>query len=242
MSTARIKGKIIHHQSKGTGAMKQYRINLEGLSPLLMHKDNIAFAEKVSAWCKAPENKAHSVSGDDRTPPWTWIGYLYHDGHHVGIDADNIMTMLREGGAKVLTGKGKETFKKQTQSGILIDQPQFEVFVGDGSQIKMDDIKPLIGNLDFKEHLDTAEMLGFELLVKRARIGQKKHVRVRPMFRQWTATGSITVLDEELSGLTADILQTILNQAGALCGLCDWRPSSGSSGTFGRFKPTVEAA
>lgn len=206
----------------------------------MMHKDNIAFSEKIQAWARSPENKAHSTAGDDRTPPWTWIGYLYHDGHHVGIDADNIMTMLREGGAKVLTGKGKETFKKQTQSGVVLDQQQFEVFVGDGSQIEMDDIRPLIGNMDFKEHLDTAEALGFELLVKRAKIGRAKHVRVRPMFRQWTAIGSITVLDEELSGLTHDVLQTILNQAGALCGLCDWRPSSGSSGTFGRFKPLVE--
>lgn len=219
--------------------MKQYQITLEGLSPLLMHKDNIAFSEKIQAWTREPENKANSVSGDDRTPPWTWIGYLYHDGHHVGIDSDNIMTMLREGGAKVLTGKGKETFKKQTQSGLMLDQQQFALYVEKTVEISMDDIRPLIGKMDFKAHLDTAEALGFELLVKRAKIGRAKHVRVRPMFRNWTASGTVTVLDEELTGLTGDVLQKILNQSGALCGLGDWRPSAPSSGTFGRFAPTV---
>lgn len=221
--------------------MNRYEVTLQGLTPLLMHKDNLAYAEKVHAWAMAPENKASSVAGDDRTPPWTWIGYLYHDGETVGIDADNVMTMLREGGAKVLTGKGKETFKKQTQSGIMIDNQQFAIFVADGNTVGMKDIKPLIGNMDFKEHIDTAELLGFELLVKRAKIGRAKHIRVRPMFRNWVAVGTVTVLDEELTGITRDVLQTILNQAGALCGLCDWRPSSPSSGALGKFSPTIKA-
>jgi len=219
--------------------MKQYSITLNGLSPLLMHNDNLSFSEKINAWRRDPANKENSVSGDDRTPPWTWIGYLYHDGHKVGISSDNIMTMLREGGAKVSNGRGKETYKKQTQSGIMLDQQQFDIQIG-GKCVVMDGIKGLIGNLDFSKHIEVAEGLGFELLVKRAKIGRAKHIRVRPMFREWTAAGSLTVLDEELSGLTKDVLQIILNQAGALCGLCDWRPSSGSSGTFGRFSPVVE--
>ena len=220
--------------------MKQYQITLEGLSPLLMHNDNLAYTEKIVAWRKDPANKDHGVSGDDRTPPWTWIGYTYHDGRHLGVASDNIMTMLREGGAKVLTGKGKETYKKQTQSGIMLDQQQFDLLIN-GKPVSIDDIKPLIGEPDFNNHLDQAEHLGFELLVKRAKIGRAKHIRVRPMFRTWVLFGSITVLDEELTGITKDILQTILNQAGALCGICDWRPSSPSSGTFGRFAPHVEA-
>ena len=218
--------------------MKQYQITLEGLTPLLMHNDNLTFSEKLSEWRKAPENKELSATADDRSPAWTWIGYLYHDGQHIGISSDNVMTMLREGGAKVIN-RGKETYKKQTQSGIMLDQQQFDVYVDD-ERIPVAEVKPLIGNLDFATHLSQAEKLGFELLVKRAKVQRSKHIRVRPMFREWKAIGSITVLDEELSGLTKPILQTILNQAGALCGLCDWRPSSPSSGTFGKFKPTIE--
>jgi hypothetical protein len=219
--------------------MKQYRITLEGLTPLLMHNDNLNFSEKVMAWRRDPQNKEHSVSGDDRTPPWTWIGYLYHDGKNIGISSDNIMTMLREGGAKVLTGKGKETYKKQSQSGIMLDQQQFDLFCNN-QKIGIEKVKDLIGNLEFNDHIELAESLDFELLVKRAKIGRSKHIRVRPMFRQWVATGTLTVLDEELTGLTEQILTTILKQAGSLCGLCDWRPSSPSSGTFGKFAPEVE--
>jgi len=64
--------------------MEQYQVTLKGLTPLLMHSDNLAFSERVTAWQKAPENKANSKAGDDRSPAWTWIGYLYHDGKHVG--------------------------------------------------------------------------------------------------------------------------------------------------------------
>jgi len=219
--------------------MEQYSIVLEGLTPLLMHNDNLPFCEKIIAWRKEPENKANSVAGDDRSPAWTWIGYLYHDGKNLGVSSDNIMTMLKEGGSKVLTGKKQETYKKQTQSGLMLDQQQLDLRVS-GNTIAISDIKPLIGEIDFSKHIETAERLGFELLVKRAKIGKAKHVRVRPMFRTWTLEGSFTVFDSELTGLTEEVLKTILNQAGALCGLCDWRPSSPSaSGTFGRFAPTI---
>lgn len=220
--------------------MEQYEITLTGLTPLLMHNDNLAFNEKIKAWQKLPENKIYSVAGDDRSPAWTWVGYLYHNNDILGVSSDNIMTMLREGGSKVLVGKGKETYKKQTQSGVMLDQQQFDLVVN-GKHISVDDIKQLIGNMDFNKHIETAEMLGFELLVKRAKIDKNKHVRVRPMFRNWTLIGSLTVLDPELTGLNEETLKIILNQAGALCGLCDWRPSSPkASGTFGKFSPAIK--
>jgi len=214
--------------------MQRYSLTLEGKTPLLMHRDNLAFAEKVEAWRKDPANKELSFRGDDRSPAWTWIGYLYHDTKHVGIDADNIMTMLREGGAKV-PAKGKETYKKQTQSGIVLDVQQFDLLVG-GKPAAVEPFRALIGVTDFLQHIQAAEAHGFELLVKRAKVGQSKHVRVRPMFRDWAATGTFSVIDEELSGLTEPILQRIVAQAGLLCGTCDWRPASPkSSGTFGTF-------
>jgi hypothetical protein len=219
--------------------MERYSIELNGLSPLIMHQDNLAFGEKVKAWQKDPANKAQSTAGDDRTPAWIWLGYSYNDGREFGIPSDNFMTMVREGGAKVSTGKGKGTFKKQTQAGILLDQQQLTLLVN-GKPVPVEPFKPLIGNNDFNQHIDMAEGHGFELLVKRAKVGQSKHVRVRPMFRQWTLVGSFTVMDPEVSGLNEHVIRTVLNQAGALCGLGDWRPSSPSSGTFGRFEPVIK--
>ena len=76
--------------------MERYQIILEGETPLLMHRDNIQFSERVRAWQQ--ENRSLSVAGDDRTPAWSWIGSLYDDGEYVGLNADNVMTMLREAG------------------------------------------------------------------------------------------------------------------------------------------------
>jgi hypothetical protein len=220
--------------------MKRYQIELTGNTPLLMHQDNVSFGERVRAWQKDPANKGLSVAGDDRSPAWVWIGYAYHDGRNFGMPSDNLMTMLREGGAKV-NKKGKETFKKYTQSGVMLDQQQFDLLI-DGKLVPVAPFKALIGNNDFTQHLDAAEAAGFELLVKRAVVGRAKHVRVRPMFRTWSLVGSLTVLDEDQSGLSRATLQQILDIAGALCGLGDWRPSSGASGTFGRFSASVKPA
>jgi hypothetical protein len=218
--------------------MKRYEVTLEGLTPLLMHNDNLAFGEKVEAWQKDPANKEFQERGDDRSPAWRWLGYVYHDKKVFGLPSDNLMTMLREGGAKVIN-KGKETYKKQTQAGIMIDQQQWPILIGDKT-VPVEPFFDLIGGNDFNAQLELAEKYGFELLVKRAKVGQAKHVRVRPMFRRWKAVGSLTVIDEELSGLVAPVLDTILAQAGALVGLGDWRPASPkSSGTFGKFAPKI---
>lgn len=219
--------------------MKQYMVALEGTTPMLHHQDNLIFGEKVKSWQKDPANKEHSISGDDRSPAWTWVGYLYHDRKHIGIPADNLMTMLREGGAKT-PNKGKETYKRQAASGIIIDGEQWDMILN-GNPVPVKDILALVGNNDFLAHAAAAEALGFELNIKRAKIGASKHVRVRPMFRGWSAVGSLTVIDEELSGLTKPVLQRILDQAGAVCGLADWRPSSPSKpGSFGKFAATIK--
>lgn len=222
--------------------MIQYQITLTGLTPLLMHADNLVYAEKLAAWRNDPSNRELSTAGDDRSPAWTWLCYCYHDTRVFGVPSDNLMTMLREGGAKVKTGgKSNETYKKHTQSGIMIDQQQWPIIVKGGSVDFAGLWSSLMGVNDFAAHVDAAETSGFELLVKRAKIGQSKHVRVRAMFRNWQAVGSLTVLDEELSGLDSVAITRILQQGGSLVGLGDWRPSSPRSpGTFGKFSVDIQ--
>lgn len=223
-------------------AMKRYEIVLTGSTPLIMHKDNLSFGEKVKAWQKDPANKELSVAGDDRSPAWTWIGSIYHDEKYITMSADNLATCIREGGAKVPTGRkgGDKTYKKLSQSGIVLETPEYELTVG-GKQIEIAPIRDLIGENDFFRHMEVAEDLGFELFVKRAKIGMSKHVRVRPLFRDWQVRGCITILDEEIFGLTKPVLQNIFNQAGMFCGLGDWRPSSSKApGFYGKFVATLE--
>ena len=217
--------------------MERYQIILEGETPLLMHRDNIQFSERVRAWQQ--ENRSLSVAGDDRTPAWSWIGSLYDDGEYVGLNADNMMTMLREGGAKVPTGAKNETYKRQTQSGIVLEEICPPLLVN-GKRLEMAPISALLDEDDFASHVEAVQEMGFDLLVKRAKVGTSKHIRVRPMFGKWAVITSLMVVDPKESGITREVLQKILNKAGSLCGLGDWRPSSRTPGQFGRFKATVE--
>src|SRR3990167_1453624 len=135
----------------------------------------------MEAWKLDPRNKKFSKAGDDRTPPYRWIGYLYHDMKVVALAQDMIMRCLMEGGALVLVpgGRSGKTFKAQTQSGMMCETPFWSFFTG-GKQIQMTDLHPLMDEPDFKRHEEAAEALGFSLWAKRARIGQKKHIRIRP--------------------------------------------------------------
>ena len=217
--------------------MERYKIILEGETPLLMHRDNIQFSERVRAWQQ--ENRSLSVAGDDRTPAWSWIGSLYDDGEYVGLNADNMMTMLREGGAKVPTGSKNETYKRQTQSGIVLEEICPPLLVN-GKRLEMAPISALLDEDVFEAHVEAVREMGFDLLVKRAKVGTSKHIRVRPMFEKWAVITTLMVVDPKEYGITQEVLQKILNKAGSLCGLGDWRPSSRTPGQFGRFSATVE--
>lgn len=214
---------------------KTYTITLTGVTPLLLHHDNIEWAEKAARWSKDPDNKKQSVAGDDRTPAWTWIGYCYDDGKHITIDSDNLMTMFRDAGKKCPAAKGRGSLKALTQSGIVVNEIGWPI-QNQGRFIDIKSIHDLASVPDFAEHAKHAEALGFELFVKRARIGQAKHIRVRPRFNDWSAQGTVTILDDSI---TQQVLETLLDQGGRLVGLGDWRPGSPASGRFGMFEARV---
>jgi hypothetical protein len=217
--------------------MNTYGVTLIGETPLLLHQDSIEWREQMDLWIKDPQNKKASKAGDDRFPAHRWIGCCYYDGQHVGIASDNLMTMLREGGAKVPTGKKGQTFKRQSQSGLVVNEILWPLVTSNGP-VPWAPIAAMATDSDFANHKQAVQALGFELFVKGAKIGASKHIRVRPRFDTWSAAGTITVLDETI---TQGILQQILEQAGMFCGLGDWRPSSPSKpGSWGRFRAEVK--
>lgn len=216
---------------------KNYAVTLVGATDLLMHKDNLDFGTKVKAWAKDPGNKARATSGDDRSPAWSWLSCLYTAGGLVVIDADNIMSMLRDGGKKCAAPTGKGSMKAQTQSGIICNEIGWPLEVGDGRLIDSNKLMQMMNVEDFEEHEKAAIEAGFRLFVKRARIGTSKHVRVRPRFEKWKASGTLTVTNETI---TQAMLEAILRVSGSLCGIGDWRPSSPTPGQFGCFTPEVK--
>lgn len=212
--------------------MRQYQVELIGKTPLLVHRDNIEFQTEMEHWRSRPENKKKSKAGDDRTPPHTWIGYLYHDEKYLCIPQDNLRSCMMEAGKKI--PKGKSNYKVEAASQIIIDAPYITLLI-DGKPIPFGPIDELLGSkdLDFVDHLDVVRKLGFTLHIKRAAVGQAKHVRVRPQFYKWSLAFQIEVLDDSL---TEQVLNDIFEVAGRLVGLCDWRPGEKKSpGPFGQF-------
>lgn len=220
--------------------MKTYEVTITGLSPLLMHWDNIEWAGTLERWRQDPTNKKFSKAGDDRSPAFSWLGCIYHDGDVVAMPSDNLMRCFMEGGAGVVVpgGKNGKTFKAQTQSGMLVADEFWPLLI-DGKPI---DVKPLLAltkEKDFDAHIKVASDAGFSVFVKRAKIGMSKHIRVRPRFDRWSLVGRIQVWDEQL---TLAALRDIVRVCGSYKGLGDWRPSSRTPGPFGRFEATVSEA
>lgn len=217
--------------------MRTYEVTITGKTPLLMHADNIEWADAMEAWKLNPDNKKNSKAGDDRTPAFRWLGSLYHDGETIAIPSDNLMRCIMEGGAMVLVpgGKSGKTFKAQTQSGCMSESAFWPLLVS-GKAVAIGPALDLEAEPDFAKHQAFATANGFELYLKRAKIGSSKHLRVRPRFNSWSTVGRLVVLDDQL---TEGVLRDILRYAGQYKGLCDWRPSSRTPGPFGMFTAEI---
>lgn len=214
--------------------IEKYRVRLVGITPLLMHWDNIEWADAMDKWKASAANKKESKAGDDRTPAYRWIGCLYHDGHNVSMFSDNVSRCVLDAAAMVPVpgARGNKTFKAQTQSGMRIDDP-FISFRVNGNPIPWKPIADLMRNgAIFADHLMAVRAMGFKLLTKRARIGASKHIRVRPVFENWELEFGISVWDRQL---TKEVLAEIYTYGGTYKGLGDWRPSSRTPGSHGMF-------
>lgn len=214
------------------------KVQLDGLTPLLMHADNIEWSDAMEAWKNDPKHKAESKAGDDRTPPWRWIGCLNYDDPQSGvvtIPSEYIMRSIMGGAAEVPTGKGKKTFKAQSQSGMMCAEFHWPLLVA-GKSIPMADIQEFRAIQDFSEHAKLTQALGFSLFVKRAKINGSKHVRVRPRFDNWSVSGELIITDPQI---TDDVLDNILSIAGRMKGLGDWRPGSPTPGPWGMFEAKI---
>jgi hypothetical protein len=214
----------------------EYEFTLIGSKPILFHADDVSGADQLSAWRKAAENKSVSVAGDDRSPPFTWQTYLYHDKTNLAIPQENILACLCKAGAAVPMAKGKGTFKSLSQSGLFIAD-EFCEFRVRGKPISIADVHAF-HDRPFAEHVAAVRKLGFELSVKRATVGNSKHVRVRAKFTGWTIHGVIETLDPLIDD---NILREMFTIAGKKVGLLDWRPSAPKKpGPYGTFRPELK--
>lgn len=209
---------------------------LKGISPLLMHADDVMMADELSAARKSM-SKGQKAPGDDRSPAWTWHTYCYHDDDHLVWPSENLMVSLRSAAATIIYSKQK-SFKELSQSGLIIPDECLDLSTRKGKvswgmiEAWRDDDTPFMQQS--KEF--TKNDPDCSLFVKRARIQQSKNIRVRPRFENWFVKGKIVITNPEIS---FERLVEFFTIAGDRCGLGDWRPSSKTPGPYGRFLPTL---
>jgi hypothetical protein len=120
---------------------------------------------------------------------------------------------------------------------MLVDGTHWPISV-DGKAIPVASVMALRAEKSFQAHQEAVQKLGFDLFLKRAKIGQSKHIRVRPRFETWATRGIVHVWDEQI---TLDALKQIVTYAGLYKGLGDWRPGGKTPGPFGMFTAEVTA-
>lgn len=214
--------------------MASFQVEIDGLSPLLMHYDNIEYQDAYQA-----AGQKGGKAGDDRHPVDRWKSYLYTDAarERVVVPAENLMAALGKVGGSIAIG-GKKTLKTASQ-GVVFDDLDLPLL--SGPKLKPVDFSA-VADIDgtFAEQAQAANKLGFSLFVKRCTVGTSRHIRVRPRFEKWSLRGTFQVWDDVL---TLERLRMLFEVAGKAAGLCDWRPGSPRKpGSFGRFEAKVSKA
>lgn len=181
--------------------MKQIKVSITGVSPLLVHSDR--FANPLD-----PATKAHKALTGNRKKTddiheaiakSEWMGSIYHrDSIGPYIPGQNFEASL-QGAAKL------------NKLGVKFKQ----------AVMVIEDEIPLIykGPRD-KEGLFAAGFLD----VRGVKVGMAKVMRCRPKFNEWGASFTVgfneDVLNEE------EVIRAI-HDAGTLIGVCDYRPRFG---------------
>ncbi len=214
--------------------MQSYSFKLTGVTSLLLHNNNIEERDRIEALRKRMKG---GKAGDDRSPAESWKGYLYvsEDTGNICMPAENLLACCLGGGVKVKVG-GKETLKTHSQR-IAFDRLDYDVYVN-GKTIAAKGVEAITG--EFGEHASAVRDLGFRLHVKPATVGTSKHIRVRPIFSNWTISGSFDIEDDDANVLSLTALRDLFTAMGRLVGIGDWRPSSPKKpGQYGRFSAEV---
>lgn len=226
---------------------RRFDITLTGTMPLLMHWDNPESELSEDRLAYAAAHRGDHAKGDDRSPAWTWFYYVSFDAHpngknEVGIPWEYIVRILGDAGAQMKGAKANSTLKREAVASVMpiVDEHLcYPLRLGSKKRtLTYEQLKPMVGVKEFRSHVEFARKNDFNLLVKRAAVGQSRHVRVRPQFPVWQVTIPVTLLaSTQLSG---DSFGQLWKHAERL-GIGDWRPSAPKSpGIYGTFKAEIQ--
>lgn len=180
--------------------MKTYNVEIENISPLLMHGSQALGMDDES---KAVKKKGGSaLLGDENE----WKRTIYFDkGVGCYLPAGNIEAALVEA-SKQFKITGRATATKFFKSGVFITEDILPILV---------DGKPILS-------LDKVEV--DKRCVKNPSTGGRQ-LRYRAIFKKWRCSFSLMVSSDDY--ISGDLVKQVLDYAGMYVGLCDYRPRFG---------------
>jgi len=177
--------------------MPMYKAELRSLSPYSQSKfHDVPKKEKEQAdayEARTWRERLHVMKDEIFIPPMALKNCLSECAKYLGMQ---------------IPGRGKNTYTKHVEAGVMITEP---IFLG----IKKDDA---IGEWFF---MDSQGRRG----------GSSRVKRCYPMVPEWKATVEIHVIDETI---TEDVLKLHLEEAGKFIGIGRFRPRN--NGFYGRFE------
>lgn len=188
--------------------LKEMQVELEGIRPLILHNGLLADPtnETVRAMKRITAKKNKKTDADlVELSRLEWLGGWYlNEAGQPFIPAANIERMVLDGARKARLGK-------DCQAAVFCEEDEVRIE------------HPLLAGAKVEKLADDPRFAIRCGVV----VAQKRIIRVRPMIpTQWKLKFTVTY-DDGVINATA-IRQAIVD-AGALCGLGDWRPK------FGRF-------
>lgn len=175
---------------------------------------------KLTSAAPLTQSRKHDVPKLEKELPDAYEQRTWRNKAHVNDDGQveipafalkcSVVAAAKYAGEQI-PGKGKSTWTKKFQCGILI--PENAV-----TDCTADDITPITINANSDG----------------VRGSGKRVFRTFPQLRKWTATVPVMVLDEII---TKDILEKYFTAAGQFVGVGQYRPENG--GTNGRFSVEV---
>lgn len=188
--------------------MSDYKLEIIGTAPLLMHSARLSNPLDPNARAMKKISAKRNKSEEDylALAKLEFMGALYHDAE-MGpyIPGANVFRTLVDAARKRKLGT------RVTSALFVQDDVNLLAYKGPR------DIEALWADESFRH----------EASVK---VGTSRVIRTRPQFRNWGAECTL-VVDPE--GLDHDDLTQIVDIAGSMIGLGDWRP------IFGRFTGTL---
>jgi hypothetical protein len=187
-------------------AYRTLNLKTTGVSPLLLHNGQLADPlSPIVAEIKKVSGKRGKTEADHRElARLEWLGSMYLRDGKPCVPGENIEATFVEAARKSRVGK-------QALAGIICPDAPLVEYNGPS------DINELWLLPDFR--------LTVGAKVQRARI-----MRTRPMFKEWALQFRLMFNDAVLN--ESQVFE-IMQVAGELVGLCDWRPK------FGRFVTAI---